>query len=59
MQCVQTRCANQLKEEGNRLFSAQQTQEALEKYQRAKDNVKGAATNIGYHVHIICAFSGL
>ena len=38
----QMRCSNQLKDEGNRLFSAQRTSEAVEKYQRAKDNLKRA-----------------
>ncbi|EIE21179.1 hypothetical protein COCSUDRAFT_48306 [Coccomyxa subellipsoidea C-169] len=37
----QVRASNQLKEEGNRLFSAQKTTEAIEKYQRAKSNLSG------------------
>ena len=33
------RCSNQLKDEGNKLFSAQRTSEAVEKYLRARDNL--------------------
>ena len=40
---IQIRCSNQLKEEGNRLFSAQKTEEAIEKYRRAKGMLKGRA----------------
>ena len=38
---VQIRASNQLKEQGNKLFSAQRTTEAIEKYQLAKANLSG------------------
>ena len=44
--CEQIRCSNQLKEEGNRLFGAQRTEEAMVKYKRAKDNLKGTANRL-------------
>ena len=44
--CRQIRCSNQLKDEGNRLFGTQRTEEAIEKYRRAKDNLKGTASAV-------------
>lgn len=40
--CIaQVRVSNQLKEEGNRLYKAQDYRSALEKYSRAKSNLTG------------------
>ncbi len=44
----QVRASNQLKEEGNRLFSAQKTTEAIEKYQRAKSNLSGYSLTLNF-----------